>query len=207
MENASGTWTAKSTGINFSNDYLMYAAMASNDVDTIYLGGHDNALGVPLVFQSTNGGSNWSKKFNTTNNANIVTGWEGFGGDKNWSWSETCFGITVAPFNSGKVMFTNYSNVQLSSDGGNNWRQAYVHAADEHPAGSSTPKNKAYHSIGLENTTCWQVSWQDENNMIACFSDIGGIRSTNAGNSWGYQYSGFSVNSLYRLEESAHAQG
>lgn len=61
MENASGTWTAKSTGINFSNDYLMYAAMASNDVDTIYLGGHDNALGVPLVFQSTNGGSNWSK--------------------------------------------------------------------------------------------------------------------------------------------------
>lgn len=39
--------------------------------------------------------------------------------------------------------------------------------------------------------------------MIACFSDIGGIRSTNAGNSWGYQYSGFSVNSLYRLEESA----
>lgn len=203
MDNASGTWTAKSTGINFSNDYLMYAAMAWNDVDTIYLGGHDNALGAPLVFQSVNGGSNWAKKFNTNNNANIVTGWEGFGGDKNWSWSETCFGITVAPFNSGKVMFTNYSNVQLSSNGGNNWRQAYVHAPDEHPAGSPTPKNKAYHSIGLENTTCWQVSWQDENNMIACFSDIGGIRSTNGGESWGYQYSGFSVNSLYRLEESA----
>lgn len=199
MDNASGTWTPATSGINFFTDNLMYAAMAWNDTDNIYLGGNDATEGAPLVFKSTDGGGSWSKVFNTSGNANIVTGWEGSGGDKGWGWSETVFGISVAPYNSNKVMFGNYSNVHLSSDGGANWRQAYVDQADEHPAGASTPKNEAYHSIGLENTTCWQVHWQDANTMMGCFSDIGGIRSTDAGDTWGFQYAGFSVNSLYRI--------
>jgi hypothetical protein len=157
------------------------------------------------VYKSEDGGLNWTKKFNTTNNMNIITGWEGYNGDKSWSWSETCFGITVSPVDPEKVMFGNFSNVQLSSDGGNNWEQAYVDASDEHPAGQSTPKNRSYHSIGLENTTCWQVHWSDENTLMGCFSDIGGIRSTDAGHSWGYQYSGFAVNSLYRIDEGTNS--
>ncbi|MCX6243200.1 MAG: T9SS type A sorting domain-containing protein [Bacteroidetes bacterium] len=203
MDNANGTWIPKSTGINFSTDFIMYAAMAGNDINTIYLGGNDNALYAPLVIKSTDGGSSWAKKFNTANNANIITGWEGYNGDKNWSWSETCFGISTAPNNSSKVLFGSFSNVEVSSDGGNNWKQAYVNSADQHPAGAATPKNQAYHSIGLENTTCWQVHWRDANTMMGCFSDIGGIRSTDAGTSWGYQYSGFSVNSLYRIAEGS----
>ena len=47
MDNASGSWVSHSTGINFSNDYVMYAAMAENDINTIYLGGSDGALGAP----------------------------------------------------------------------------------------------------------------------------------------------------------------
>jgi hypothetical protein len=199
MDNASGFWVSKSTGINFSNDQVMYVGMAKNDIATIYLGGQDKALNGPLVLKSPDGGSTWSKKFNTNNNLNITTGWEGFGGDKNWSWSETCFGITVAPNNANKVLFGTYSNVQTSSDGGNNWKQAYVSSSDEHAANAPTPKNNAYHSIGLENTTCWQVHWQNANTMMGAFSDIGGIRSIDTGKSWGYQYSGFSVNSLYRI--------
>lgn len=204
MDNANGTWIPKSSGITFFNDFVMYASMAWNDINTIYLGGHDNSLGGPLVYRSQDGGTTWAKKFNTTNNANIITAWEGYNGDKTWGWSETCFGISVAPNNSNKVMFANYSNVQLSSDGGNNWKQAYVNSSDQHVAGVSTPKNQAYHSIGLENTTCWQVHWQDANNMMACFSDIGGIRSTDAGTSWGFLYSGFSVNSLYRIAKGSN---
>lgn len=199
IDNANGTWVSKSSGITFANDFIMYAGMAWNDIDTLYLGGHDNALGAPLLFRSVDGGSNWVKKFNTTTNANIITAWEGYNGDKQWSWSESCFGVSVAPYNSAKVMFGNYSNVQLTSDGGNNWKQAYVSTTDQHPAAVATPKNLAYHSIGLENTTCWQVHWQDANNMMAAYSDIGGIRSIDAGTSWGFQYSGFSVNSLYRI--------
>jgi hypothetical protein len=198
MDNANGTWTSRSAGINFSSDYVMYASMSASDNNTIYLGGNDNALGAPLVFRSTNGGTSWSKVFNTTGNANISTAWEGSGGDKGWGWSETCFGITAAPGTSSTVMFSTYSNVQISNDGGNTWHQAYVNQADEHPAGASTPKNMAYHSIGLENTTCWQVNWIDANTMMASFSDIGGIKSNDGGNSWGFQYTGFSVNSLYR---------
>ena len=88
-------------------------------------------------------------------------------------------------------MFGNFSNVHLSSDGGNNWKQAYVNVTDQHPAGTPTPKNQAYHSIGLENTTCWQVHWQNANTMMGCFSDIGGMRSVDAGTSWGFIYRAF----------------
>ncbi|KXK33518.1 MAG: BNR/Asp-box repeat protein [Chlorobi bacterium OLB6] len=199
MDNASGTWLPKSSGIDFSTDFIMYGAMAHNDINTIYLGGTDNLTGGPLVMKSEDGGTSWKKIFNTRGNQNIITGWEGDDGDKKWWWSESCFGLTVAPFNSSKVMFGNFSNIQLTSDGGNTWRQAYVDPADENPAGQPTPKHKAYHSIGLEPTTCWQIFWQTDSVMMGCYSDIGGIRSTDGGESWGFQYTGFAVNSVYRM--------
>ncbi len=202
MDNASGTWVMKSAGIDFSNDFVMYLAMARNDINTIYLGGNDHAFFAPLVYRTLDGGSSWAKVFNTSNNANIITGWEGYNGDKNWSWSETCFGITVAPGNSSKVIFGSYSNAEVSSDGGNNWKQAYVKPGDQHPAGAPTPKFQPYHSIGLEPTSCWQVDWLDSTVMMGCYSDIGGIRSTDAGVTWGFQYTGFSVNTLYRVDQT-----
>jgi hypothetical protein len=202
MDNDNGTWVSKSTGIDFNNDFVMYVGMAQNNIDTIYLGGNDNATSGPLVYKSGNAGTLWSKVFNTTNNANITTGWEGVSGDKGWSWSETCFGITVAPNNANKVLFGSYSNVESTSDGGAHWKQAYVDVADQHAEGAATPTKQTYTSIGLENTTCWQVHWKDSLNMIAAFSDIGCIRSTDAGTKWGFNYTGFSVNSLYRVEEA-----
>jgi len=202
MDNANGTWVDKSAGINFSNDFIMYCAMAWNDINTIYLGGNDNANSAPLVLKSTTGGTNWTSKYQTINNANIATGWEGYQGDKNFSWSETCFGITAAPNNSSKIIFSNFSNVQVSSDGGDNWRQAYVDQGDENPSGNPTPKHRAYHSIGLENTTSWQVLWTSPTNVLGAFSDIGLIRSTDMGWSWGFQYTGLAVNSVYRLEQN-----
>ena len=206
MDNDNGTWVSKSTGINFANDFVMYVGMAENDINTIYLGGHDNALGAPLVYKTTNSGTSWSKIFNTINNANIITGWEGSGGDKAWSWSETCFGITVAPNNANKVLFGSFSNVQSTNDGGTSWKQAYVNIADQHLAGATTPTKQTYTSIGLENTTCWQVMWVNVNKMFASFSDIGCIRSIDAGNKWSFNYSGFSVNSLYRLTQTTNGK-
>lgn len=204
MDNDNGTWISRSAGLNFANDFVMYAAMAENDINTIYLGGHDNNLSSPLVYKSADAGITWNKVFNTTNNQNIITGWEGAGGDKAWSWSENCFGITVAPNNANKVLFGSFSNVQSTMDGGTTWKQAYVNNADQHPAGSNTPTKQTYASIGLENTTCWQVFWNDQDNMLGCFSDIGGIRSTDAGNKWGFTYNGFSVNSLYRIVKATN---
>ncbi|MBK6994593.1 MAG: hypothetical protein IPH31_06595 [Lewinellaceae bacterium] len=38
--------------------------------------------------------------------------------------------------------------------------------------------------------------------MLAAFSDIGMIRSTDGGDLWGFTYSGMSVNSVYRIVEA-----
>jgi hypothetical protein len=92
--------------------------------------------------------------------------------------------------------------VQTTKDGGATWKQAYTDNADQHPAGIPTPQKKSYRSIGLENTTCWQVLWTAPDTMMACFSDIGAIRSTDAGNKWSFNYTGFSVNSLYHLVQA-----
>ena len=50
-----------------------------------------------------------------------------------------------------------------------------------------------------ENTTCWQVHWLSAANMWSCFSDIRGIRSTDSGNSWSFNYTGNTANSTYRV--------
>jgi hypothetical protein len=203
MDNASGTWVSKSGGLDFSNDYVMYTGMAWNDISTIYLAGNDASLSAPLIYKSTDGGSSWAKVFKSANNQNIQTGWSGQGGDKAWSWGETAFGIAVAPNNSSKVLFGDYSFVHTSSDGGTSWKQAYVPANESHPANAATPKKGSYHSIGLENTSCWQVTWQSPSSMISAFSDIGAIRSADSGKSWGYTYNGLSVNSTYRIVKAA----
>ncbi len=202
MDNASGTWTAKMTGIDFSKDFIMYAGMARNDISTVYLAGNDYTLGAPLVYKTTDAGITWNKVFKTTSNLNISTGWCGYGGDKAWSWAETCFGITVAPDNSSKALFGDFALIHTTTDGGNSWHEAYVDPADNHLPGQSTPTKQPYHSIGLENTTSWQVYWVSAANMFGAFSDNGGTRSTDSGQTWGFNYSGFSVNSVYRIAGS-----
>jgi len=53
MDNDNGTWVSKSTGIDLANDFVMYAAMAENNINTIYLGGNDGTLDAPLVYKSS----------------------------------------------------------------------------------------------------------------------------------------------------------
>ncbi len=205
MDNANGTWVSKSAGITFSNDNVMYSCMAWNDINTMYLGGHDNALGAPLVYKSTDAGTTWNKVFKSTTNQNIFTGWSGYQGDKNWSWGETTFGISVAPLNSSKVIFGDFGFMHVTSDGGINWKQAYVNTSDQHAENAATPKQQSYHSIGMENTTCWQVFWQSADNMMAAYSDIGAVRSADSGTSWGFTYNGMSPNSTYRIAKTSTA--
>jgi len=198
VDYGSGNWVPKMTGITSGTDFPMFVAMATNDINTVYLAG-SNSSGFPNVLKTSNAGTSWNRVFNTTNNQNINTGWSGQGGDRGWGYGECAFGLAVAPNNANNVIFGDFGFVHKTSNGGNTWQQAYVNAADQHAVNTITPPNQNYHSIGIENTTCWQVHWADANNMWACFSDIRGIRSTDAGNAWSFNYTGNTANSTYRV--------
>lgn len=200
MDNATGPWVRRAGGIDLASDFLMFIAMARNDINTVYAGGSKSLSSgtVPGVMKTTDGGQTWTNLFNTVNNQNIVTGWSGQGGDRNWGYGEVVFGLAVAPSNSAKVVITDMGFVHKSTDGGQTWRQAYVNPADQHPAGSTSIANKSYHGIGLEDTSAWQILWNDPTNLFAAFTDIKGIRSTDGGNAWSFNYTGHSANTMYR---------
>ena len=196
-------WVSRSNGLNPNADYPMFVGCASNELATVWLAG-SNAAGEPDLIKSTDAGLTWVHTFTTTNNANISTGWSGQGGDRGWSYGECPFGFDVAAFSANHVVFGDYGFAHRSTDGGGSWKQAYVLPADENPAGAATPQHQSYHSVGLENTTCWQVHWANANTMWACYSDIRGIRSTDAGDSWSFNYTGHSANSSYRVAQGSN---
>ncbi|MES2629230.1 MAG: hypothetical protein V4616_09720 [Bacteroidota bacterium] len=203
LDYGSGNWVSKVNGMNLSSDFMMFVRMAETNTDTIYLAGSRNSE--PGVLRSVTGGGNWTSVFNSAGNQNIATGWSGSGGDRGWSYGECAFGFTVAKNDPNKLIITDFGFVHVSANAGADWNQAYVQRSDEHPTGSATPKGRDYHSSGLENTTCWQLAWADSSTMMACFSDIRGIRSTDAGSTFNFNYTGHSANSMYRI--ARHANG
>jgi photosystem II stability/assembly factor-like uncharacterized protein len=198
MDNNSGTWTPRMTGISTSADYLMYVTMAENDTSTAYLGGSSSS-GFPNVMKTINGGRNWTHVFNTTTNQNIATGWCGDGGDRGWGYPECLFGIAASPNNKNIVLITDMGFITKTSDGGTSWQQAYLAAADQNPAGAATPVKHYYHSSGMENTSCWFLHWSDANNIFAAYTDIYAMRSQNGGQSWAFDYTGPTTNTMYHI--------
>lgn len=197
MDWGTGSWKQKTTGIP-AGTYPFFCAMSSGNINTAYVAGGSNTS-APIVYKTTDGGTTWQSVFNTSNNQNIATGWSGDGGDRFWSYGEYALGFAVAPNNPNYCVIADLGFAHITSDGGATWKQVYVADANQHPAGAKTPTAKTYHSVGLENTTCWQVSWIDKDNMYGCYSDIKGVRSTDAGNSWGFNYTGHNDNSMYYL--------
>ncbi len=200
----STNWTAAMTGLTVGVDFPMFIDMAENNIDIVYCGGSNDA-GEPSMYKTTNAGASWTNTFITNNNQNITTGWSGDGGDRGWGYGECAFGIDVCATDPNYVMMGDFGFPHYSSNGGVNWHQAYVEVADEHPINTNTPPYDYYHSIGIENTTCWQIHWMDANNMWACYSDIRGCRSTDAGDMWSFDYTGYGANSSYRIVE--HSNG
>lgn len=198
VDYGANNWIAKMTSINTATDFPMFVGMAANCIDTVYLAG-SNTNGVPDILKTSNGGTNWAHMFNSTGNKNIATGWSGQGGDRGWGYGECPFGLAVSPANAQRLIFGDFGFVHKTANGGTSWEQAYVNSSGQHAAGANTPPKQSYQSCGIENTTCWQIHWSDANNMFACFSDIKGIKSTDAGSSWSFNYTGHSANSMYRM--------
>ena len=202
LDYGSAGWTPRMTGLTPGTDYLMYVATAQNDTAIAYLGGSSSA-GVPNIMKTTNGGALWTHVFLTTNNQNVATGWSGDGGDRGWGFGECVFGLAVAPNNAGRVLFTDFGFVHRTADGGATWQEAYLSSSDRNQPAHAIPQGKAYHGIGLEVTSCWQVFWSGASDVFACFSDIEGIRSTDGGVSWSFRYTGAGANTMYRIVQNS----
>jgi len=194
-------WHQTTTGIP-SGALPFYVAAAINDVDTVYLGGGSDSSD-PVVLKSTTGGQSWTSVLHTDNNANIRTGWSGDGGNRSWSYGETALGFAVSPLNSSQIIITDYGFAHRSTDGGASWRALYVNPADLNYAGSPSNPTRHYRSSGLENTTSWQVFWDDATHLVGAYSDIHGARSSTSGSSWTLNAPGLDLNSTYRVAKSS----
>jgi photosystem II stability/assembly factor-like uncharacterized protein len=188
------SWTLSVTGIA-AGHHPFFVAMAPGDIVHAWLAGGSTSS-APIVYRTTDGGATWQSVFLTTNNANIYTGWCGDGGDSGWGFPEYAFGLAVSPVDSTRAVFSDMGMVHLTTDGGTTWHQAYVHPSEEHPPGP-TPKGRGYHSVGLENTSWWWLTWTEDTRIFASVTDIRGVRSTDGGISWSFDYTGHTLNTMY----------
>ena len=196
LDVGAASWTAKQTGLA-STDRITMLAMSPFNITVCYAAGGQYNTDWPAVYKTSNAGTNWSSVYNTTTNQNIVTGWQGSGGDRGYGYGGGQTGLAIAPTDANRAAICDYGTIHVTTNGGTTWRQAYVSQADENPANVNTPAAKSYHSAGLENTTSWKLCWSDANNVWACFSDIRGIRSTDGGATWSFNYTGHTNNSSY----------
>lgn len=189
-------WIQRTTGIAAST-YPFFVSSSLTNTSISYAAGGSDA-GSPVVYKTTNGGVSWTGVLLTVNNQNVFTGWAGHGGDRGWSYGEYALGFQCSPADPNKVAITDLGFPHITTNGGLNWRQAYVNPSDQNPLNSSTPTGKNYRTTGLENTSCWWLTWSDANNIFGSYSDIKGTRSTDGGNYWSFNYTGHANNTMYQ---------
>jgi len=202
LDPAAPGWTPRMSGIVAGNQ-LYFVGAARNDIQTAYLAGKDPNISYPVVYQTSDAGQNWTNVLGCTGNTNIASGWSGYQGDRDWWFGEVAMGFDVSAVDKNRAAFSDFGFIHVTTDGGATWRQDYLDPADQNPAGAPTPTHLSYHSVGLEDTTAWAVAWADQNNMMGCYSDINGTRSTDGGVTWGFNYTGHGQNSLYRVVRAA----
>lgn len=189
-------WVTHTNGIR-STHYVPFIDSCRTNISIAYAFGEDTSE-YPVAYRTTNGAASWQQVLFPYTNVNIRTGWEGWGGDRGWTYGASYVGFAVSPINPAIAAFTDYGFVHMTTNSGTDWFAAYVDKADLNTNAIATPTGKSYHSVELEDTTCWWLTWSDRTNIFASFSDIQGIRSTNAGVAWSFDYSGQSYNSTYQ---------
>lgn len=196
--NGTEEWNAANNGLG-PDDHPFFVKADPNDPATAYLGGGNGETAFPIIFKTENGGQSWSEVFRTIDNENILTGWSGYQGDFDWWYGEYVLGLDISPTNPDIVVFSDLGYVHSSRDGGLSWQQNYVQKEDQNPAGQATPKGLAYRTNGLENTSCWWLTWTSQDDIFASFTDITAIRSQDGGEKWSRNYSNLDYNSVYQV--------
>ena len=172
-------------------EHFIRITMAKENIDIAYVGGTNENTAFPVIYKTENGGGSWQSVLDTEDNGNIATGWCGNGGDKEWYYAEKTFGLAVATNDPEKIIFTDYGFAHLSTNGGESWKQLYQIESNSNPAGSETPTGLHYKSNGLENTSTWWLTWSDENNLWASYTDMAAVRSEDNGQTWSFDYGNY----------------
>lgn len=192
-----GAWVARTNGIA-AGHRMLFAGMCRTNVSVAYLAGQRDD-DYPAVYRTTDGGLSWSNVFMPVNNQNVETGWCGWQGDRDYTYDAYFVGFGVSPRDPQRAALTGYGFVHVTTNGGLTWQAAYLAAAQRNAAGANTPKGRSYRSAGLENTTCWGVTWSDPTNVFASYSDIRGARSVDGGVAWGFGFTGNTYNTTYEV--------
>ncbi len=191
-------WVPSNNGLK-DEDHPFYMQASPGNPDIAYLAGGNSDTFYPIVYKTENGGSTWQEIFRTVNNQNIATGWSGYRGDTDWWYGEYALGLAVSPTNPDIAVFTDLGYVHMTTNGGASWEQRYVEESGQNPADQPTPVGRSYQSIGLENTSCWWLTWIDQDHLFASFTDVTGIRSKDGGMSWSRDYFNLDYNSVYQV--------
>jgi photosystem II stability/assembly factor-like uncharacterized protein len=184
-----------------------FVAASPKDPDIAYAAGMSpEGEEGPCICKTTNGGKTWVPIFQTKQNANITSGWAGFGGKLNWSWPGYALGLAVAPTDPDRVAVTDLGCVHQTKDGGKTWEQLYTNTKNPHLAGEKTPRDDSYSSRGLEVTSCWDVAWFGPQNVFVGYSDISGLVSDDGGTWWRWP-AGHTENTAYHVLVTLDGKG
>jgi len=177
-------WTQSFTA---SNVDFYYINSLPDDISIAYVSVFfDDSQGAAYgrLFKTENGGNTWTNKYLTGNNENIITGWAGEDTNFSYAWSANAKGIALKTSDPNFVMISDWGFISKSIDGGDNWQQLYVDQSTQNPANTLVDENQSYINNGLMITSCWNVTWFNQNEIFISYTDITGWRSKDGGNSW-----------------------
>jgi len=186
------SWTQCANGLP-SGETFAFIAMSLIDTQVVYVSGLGNdGYNFPLIYLTTDGGNTWNEVLGTdmltNNNQNVIAGWDGWKGDQVYWWGGGSIGFAVSPLTPDIAASSDMGFFHMTTSQGALWQEAYTNIAYAHPAGTYTPTGQPYQSVGLDNTGCWDMAWSDANNIFVGFSDIVAIRSTDAGQTWAFNW-------------------